>query len=43
MQAWPYAILILADSFILAYATLKWYDEPVWKRLRKKLAQTGRR
>lgn len=37
LQAWPYALLILIGSIILAYASLKWYDEPVRKWLRKKL------
>jgi len=37
-EAWPYALLILTGSIILAYAALKWYDEPVRKWLRKKLA-----
>ncbi|MFT4094336.1 MAG: acyltransferase [Niabella sp.] len=37
VQAWPYALLILTGSIILAYASLKWYDEPVRKWLRKKL------
>lgn len=37
-EAWPYAFLILIGSIGLAYATLKWYDEPVRKWLRKKLA-----
>ncbi|SDE36030.1 Peptidoglycan/LPS O-acetylase OafA/YrhL, contains acyltransferase and SGNH-hydrolase domains, partial [Niabella drilacis] len=27
-QAWPYALLILTGSIVLAYACLKWYDEP---------------
>ncbi|MBO9592718.1 MAG: acyltransferase [Niabella sp.] len=36
-QAWPYALLILAGSMLLAYASLKWYDEPVRKWLRKKM------
>lgn len=36
MQAWPNALLILVGSIILAYATLKWYDEPVRKWLRRK-------
>jgi peptidoglycan/LPS O-acetylase OafA/YrhL len=36
-QAWPYALLILTGSIVLAYAALKWYDEPVRKWLRKKL------
>lgn len=35
-EAWPYALLILIGSIILAYAALKWYDEPVRKWLRKK-------
>lgn len=35
-QAWPYALLILIGSIILAYVSLKWYDEPVRKWLRKK-------
>lgn len=38
LQAWPYALLILIGSIILAYASLKWYDEPVRKWLRKKWA-----
>jgi peptidoglycan/LPS O-acetylase OafA/YrhL len=38
VQALPYALLILIGGIILAYATLKWYDEPVRKWLRKKLA-----
>ncbi|TSD67366.1 acyltransferase [Inquilinus sp. KBS0705] len=37
-QAWPYALLILTGSIALAYAALKWYDEPVRKWLRTKLA-----
>jgi peptidoglycan/LPS O-acetylase OafA/YrhL len=37
VQALPYALLILFGSIILAYVTLKWYDEPVRKWLRKKL------
>lgn len=35
MQALPYALIILAGSIFLAYAALKWYDEPVRKWLRK--------
>jgi peptidoglycan/LPS O-acetylase OafA/YrhL len=35
--AWPYGLLILIGSIILAYASLKWYDEPLRKWLRKKL------
>lgn len=37
VQAWPYALLILVGSVVLAYVSLKWYDEPVRKWLRKKL------
>ena len=37
-QAWPYALLILLCSIALAYASLKWYDEPVRKWLRIKFA-----
>ncbi|MBE7176146.1 MAG: acyltransferase [Mucilaginibacter polytrichastri] len=36
-QAWPYALLILVGGIALAYATLKWYDEPVRKWLRRKM------
>ena len=35
-QAWPYALLLLLASIALAYASLKWYDEPVRKWLRLK-------
>lgn len=35
VHAWPYALLILVGSIALAYAALKWYDEPVRKWLRK--------
>jgi peptidoglycan/LPS O-acetylase OafA/YrhL len=37
VQAWPYAFAILIGAIFLAYITLKWYDEPVRKWLRKKL------
>ncbi|OOQ57323.1 acyltransferase family protein [Mucilaginibacter pedocola] len=37
VQAWPVALAVLVGSIILAYITLKWYDEPVRKWLRKKL------
>ncbi|MDN3582035.1 acyltransferase family protein [Mucilaginibacter flavus] len=37
VQAWPYALLILIGSIVLAYIVLKWYDEPVRKWLRKKM------
>lgn len=36
VQAWPYALLILIGAIILAYASLKWYDEPIRKWLSKK-------
>ena len=38
MEALPYALLILFGGLILAYISLKWYDEPLRKWLRKKLA-----
>jgi peptidoglycan/LPS O-acetylase OafA/YrhL len=38
LQVWPYALLILTGAIFLAYAALKWYDEPVRKWLRKRLA-----
>jgi peptidoglycan/LPS O-acetylase OafA/YrhL len=34
VQAWPYAVLILAGSIALAYVALKFYDEPIRKWLR---------
>ena len=37
-QAWPYAFILLVAAIGLAYASLKWYDEPVRKWLRRKLA-----
>lgn len=37
MQAWPYALGVLTGSIILAYVSLKLYDEPVRAWLRKKL------
>lgn len=36
-QAWPYALAILIGSMILAYISLKWFDEPVRQWMRKKL------
>jgi len=36
-QAWPYALLTFSGAIILAYASLKLYDEPVRAWLRKKL------
>jgi len=37
IQAWPYALAILIGAIVLAYISLKCYDEPVRKWLRKKL------
>jgi peptidoglycan/LPS O-acetylase OafA/YrhL len=37
VQAWPNAVMIMIGSVILAYVSLKWYDEPVRQWLRKKL------
>lgn len=37
IQVWPYALLVLIGSVVLARAALKWYDEPVRKWLKKKL------
>ncbi len=39
VEAWPRALLILIGGIILAYASLKWYDEPARKWLRKKLGR----
>ena len=36
-QAWPYAALVLLGSIVVAYASLKWVDEPVRHWLRAKL------
>jgi len=38
-QAWPYALLTFSGTIVLAYASLKLYDEPVRAWLRKKLKQ----
>jgi len=38
VDVWPYALLILIGGIALAYASLKWYDEPVRKWLRKRFA-----
>jgi len=32
-EAWPYALLTFTGGIVLAYAALKWYDEPVRKWL----------
>jgi peptidoglycan/LPS O-acetylase OafA/YrhL len=37
-QAWPCALLILIGAILLAYASVKWYDEPVRRWLRTKLS-----
>ncbi|UYQ94966.1 acyltransferase [Chitinophaga horti] len=34
-EAWPYALATLVGSIILAYVSLKWFDEPVRKWLRR--------
>ncbi len=36
-QAWPYALITFSGAILLAYASLKLYDEPVRAWLRKKL------
>lgn len=36
-QAWPYALLTFLGAIVLAYASLRLYDEPVRVWLRKKL------
>ena len=36
-QAWPYALLTFSGAIVLAYASSKWYDEPVRAWLRKKM------
>ncbi len=36
-QAFPIALLVLISSVLIAYACLKWYDEPVRLWLKKKL------
>jgi peptidoglycan/LPS O-acetylase OafA/YrhL len=43
MQVWPFALLILIGAVVLAYAALKWYDEPVrkWLRNMTRLKQTN--
>ncbi|CAN5697241.1 acyltransferase [soil metagenome] len=37
LQAWPYALLTFSGAIVLAYASLKLFDEPVRAWLRKKL------
>ncbi|MEO5916038.1 MAG: acyltransferase [Luteolibacter sp.] len=36
-QAWPHALLTFSGAIVLAYASLKLYDEPIRAFLRKKL------
>lgn len=36
-QAWPYALLTFSGAIVLAYASLRWYDEPVRAWLRQQL------
>jgi len=36
LQAWPYALMVFVGAIVLAYVSLKLYDEPVRKWLRKK-------
>jgi peptidoglycan/LPS O-acetylase OafA/YrhL len=36
-QALPFALLTFISSILIAYASLKWFDEPVRKWLRKKV------
>ncbi|HLY68215.1 MAG TPA: acyltransferase [Puia sp.] len=36
-QGLPFAVLIFIGSILLAYACLKWYDEPVRRWLKKKI------
>jgi peptidoglycan/LPS O-acetylase OafA/YrhL len=36
-QAFPFAALVFVSSIAIAYASLKWYDEPVRKWLRAKV------
>ena len=35
-EGWPFALLVLISSIIIAYACLKLYDEPVRRWLNKK-------
>ncbi len=35
-ETWPVALLILAGSILLAYASLKWYDAPIRKWLNRR-------
>ena len=36
-QAWPVAVTIFAGSILLAWALLRWYDQPVRHRLSRRL------
>ncbi len=38
-EAWPVALVVYVGSVLLAYACLKWYDEPMRAWLRKKFME----
>lgn len=40
-QGLPYGLLLLVSSIAIAYACLKWYDEPVRRWLNKKILKQG--
>jgi peptidoglycan/LPS O-acetylase OafA/YrhL len=40
-EAWPFGLLVLVSSIVLAYACLKLYDEPIRQWLNKKVFQKG--
>ena len=42
VRAWPYALFILIGSIALAYVSLKWYDEPVRKWIRRRMGYVNR-
>jgi peptidoglycan/LPS O-acetylase OafA/YrhL len=42
-QAWPYALLTFSGAIVLAYGSLKWYDEPVRGWLRRRITVSARR
>ncbi|NQD69643.1 acyltransferase [Sphingobacterium shayense] len=41
VEVWPYALCLLLGSLLLAYVSLKGYDEPVREWLRKKMAKNN--
>lgn len=43
LQAWPYALLTFAGAIVLAYLSLKLYDEPVRAWLRKKAVSSSQK